>query len=182
MVTMAGAIVGFALAIALLTVFLVASRLVQRRRRCLDGRMRPTIESTIVEYLAGDDDEPPPLPGARRGRALSLSVSRGLLSELRGGERMRLTRLLETSGAVDREIARMASRRAVDRRRAADALAQFESARAITALVDGLQDRDVIVRCACARGLAALGDPDALPAALDVVEGAVARSRERRPR
>lgn len=129
----------------------------ERRRR--DLALRPGLEQAVGTYLVDERSEPPPPPGSRAARRVLLAIGIEGLTELRGEERARLTRLLEETGIVTATAKELRSRRRLTRRLAAQALAQIESPEAVDALVKGLSDRDLDVRAACALALAELGDP-----------------------
>ena len=108
-------------------------------------------ERLVGALVAGDAPEPP--VGRARRLAFRLAVLE-LFSELSGDSRARLTRIVEEAGGVDHVLRTLRrSPRAFARRKAADELGGYRSRRAVPALEAGLDDRDPIVRVACARGL-----------------------------
>jgi HEAT repeat protein len=119
----------------------------------------PELDAALIAHLAELDPAFPDTGGTAMGRRALRTTALGMLLELRGPERERLTAVLEHAGIVAESAGHLGSRSRRTRRRAADALAQYRSAASTDALVGGLDDDDAQVRIACARGLAELGDP-----------------------
>jgi HEAT repeat protein len=124
------------------------------------GRRAPLADEALTALaealVSGRPVERP--PGRVRRLAFRLAALE-LFPALAGESRAQLTRLVDDAGLVDDAIRTLRrSPRAFARRRAADELGEIRSARAAPALAAGLADRDPIVRVACARGLALVGD------------------------
>lgn len=163
----AEAAAGLALTCMAILLFLVATRARGRavRRRIESERGRA--ETALAEYTAGGPTPVVPATGLARRTFCEALVD--AVVELRGIERGRLVALFADSGLLaETAVALRDPRRASSRRAAADRLALVAHPDARAALRAGLSDRDVRVRGICARGLAALGDPEAV-AALDGV-------------
>ena len=112
------------------------------------------------------------LPEGRVNRRAFRLAALELFPVLSGSSRERLTRLAEDSGLLADVIRTLhRSPRAYARRTAADELAEIRSAEAAPALVAGLGDVDPIVRVACVRGLAWLGDLTESRRMLEVLDG-----------
>jgi HEAT repeat protein len=124
------------------------------------GTPRARFEDVIADVLVSDDPAPAPagLGGLER-RAL-LEAGLAALLELRGRERDRIAMLLEESGLVEAEAAQLRRGRPETRRHAADVLGLIASPGTREPLRAALQDSDVLVRLAAARGLAELSDAD----------------------
>jgi HEAT repeat protein len=161
--------VGLIAGTALLIAFILAKRLVTRWRRRRDLPLRSGYELALAEYLADVTPDPPQPVGPNERRALR-HVALASLIELRGRERERVTELLERTGIVEETTGELRSRRRLQRRRAADALAEIRSPEAAPALRAGLDDRDRAVRLSCGRALAELGDAEALGELVAVAE------------
>jgi HEAT repeat protein len=148
------------MAILLLALIVVIRLILTRRQRWMD-ELRPSAETSVALYLAGD--APAPEGGTARERAVLLDVSLDALSDVRGSERTRLIALLEQFGYLDQIIRRLGSWRRVTRRRAADMLATIAAGSAAPALAAGSADRDIFVRTTCAAALTGIGGPDVVP-------------------
>jgi HEAT repeat protein len=149
----AAAAAGLAAGVTLIAATIVARRLVGgvHRRRRID--LRPGIELALATFLV-DEDAEDPAPETRAERHVFRAVALEALTELRGTERARLAALLVRLGFADEAIPALGARRRSARRQAAEALALIGGADTVSALRDGLTDRDAIVRGTCARGLA----------------------------
>ena len=135
-----------------------------RRQVLVDGAFE-----TLVGALVDGNAVEPPVGRARR-LAFRLAALE-LFSELSGGSRARLTRIVEEAGGADQAVRTLRrSPRAFARRKAADELGELRSRRAVPALEAGLDDRDPIVRVACARGLLRIPDLGRLDRILDVLD------------
>jgi HEAT repeat protein len=167
-------VVGLAAALGLLIVAIVVRRLDTNRRLRRERSLRPAIEVAMAGYVAGDDPEPPQFPASRAARELLRTVALEALTELRGGERQRLTTLLERASIVGDTAAELRSRRVRVRRSAAEALAQIASATAAESMLTGLLDPDLDMRLSCASGLAELGNQEYVAAILVAANGAAA--------
>jgi HEAT repeat protein len=148
-------VVVLALLVALITVRVRAQR---RRTRLTAARER--FEALIAARLVGDDLAPIPhrLDELQRGALLDAGIA--ALLELRGRERERVAALLEEAGVVDAEATALRMGSPERRRLAADSLGLIASPVTREPLRAALQDEDVLVRLAAARGLAELGDAD----------------------
>jgi HEAT repeat protein len=143
----------------------------ERRRREAEKRLRP-LAIALVE------DEPVELTVSGDGEASLLAEIMARYSRaLQGDSRVRIAAFFEQQGQVERELGRLAHRRAWRRAAAAFALGDMGSSRAVSPLIAALGDRDREVRTAAARSLGRLG---AVPAAPGLVEalasGAVPRA------
>src|SRR6476659_66693 len=167
-------LVGLAAALGLLIVAIVVRRLDTNRRLRRERSLRPAIEAAMAGYVAGDDPEPPQFAASRAARELLRTVALEALTELRGGERQRLTTLLERASIVGDTAAELRSRRVRVRRGAAEALAQIASAAAAESMLTGVLDPDLDVRLSCASGLAELGDQEFVAAILVAANRAAA--------
>jgi len=108
--------------------------------------------------------------GRVRQRALRLAQLE-LLPQLQGESRARLTALLEDAGVLDDAVrALRRSPRVYPRRRAADALGELHDSRLAPAFEAGLDDRDAIVRVACARALLRIPELGRLDRILEVLD------------
>jgi len=137
------------------------------------GRRQTLVDDAISALadavVAHGDVEPP--QGRVNRRVLRLAALE-LFPVLAGSSRERLTRLAESTGLVHDVIRTLQrSPRAYARRTAADELAEIRSAEAAPALAAGLEDVDPVVRVACVRGLAWLGDLTELRRMLQVLDG-----------
>lgn len=143
-----------------LLVALVTVRVRAQRRRTRLAIARERFEALIATRLVSDETAPAPedLDELERGALLDAGVD--ALLELRGRERERVAALLEEAGVVDAEKAALRGGRPDRRRRAADSLGLIASPATREPLRAALQDGDVLVRLAAARGLAELGDAD----------------------
>lgn len=155
--------------IILLLALIVVIRLVLTRRRRWMDELRPSAETSIALYLAGDAA---PDCGTARERAVLLDVSLDALSDVRGSERTRLIALLEQLGYLDQITHKLESRRRVTRRRAADMLATIAAGSAVPALTVGSADRDIFVRTTCAAALTGIGGPELIPGIVATAEHA----------
>ncbi len=155
-------------AIILLLALIVVIRLILTRRRRWMDELRPSAETMIAFYLAGD--APARGGGTARERAVLLDVSLDALSDMRGSERTRLVTLLERLGYLDQIIRGLGSRHRVTRRRAADMLATIAAGSAAPALAAGSADRDILVRTTCAAALSGVGGPEVVPEIIATAE------------
>jgi HEAT repeat protein len=136
------------------------------------GRRQVLVDAacaTLVDALVFGSTVDPPAGWARR-HAFRLAALE-LVRTLSGESRARLTQLVEDAGVVDqalRELRR--SPRAFARRTAADELGEYRSRRAVSGFEAGLDDRDAIVRVACARGLLRIPELRRLDRILDVLD------------
>jgi HEAT repeat protein len=136
------------------------------------GRRRAPLVDEALAVLAGalvSGTTPPRPKGRVRRRAHRLAMLE-LAAELTGDSRARLTGLAEELGLVDDTMRTLRSLRAYARRTAADELAVIASRRAAGPLAVRLADEDAIVRVACVRGLAAMGELGEIEAMLRVLE------------
>jgi HEAT repeat protein len=135
-----------------------------RRQRLVEAASETLVDALVL----GTEVEPP--VGRARTYAFRLAALE-LFSELAGDSRVRLTRLVEDAGVVDHALRTLRrSPRAFARRVAADQLGEFHSRRAVSAFEAGLDDRDAIVRVACARGLLRIPELRRLDRILDVLD------------
>lgn len=150
-------VVVLALLVALVTVRVRAQR---RRTRLAVARER--FETLIAARLVGGEGVPAPPPAdlsaLERGALRDAGID--ALVELRGRERERVAALLEEGGVVAAEAQALRSAGPDHRRRAADVLGLIASPATHEPLRAALEDRDVRVRLAAARGLAELGQVD----------------------
>jgi HEAT repeat protein len=142
------------------------------------GRRQALVDDAISALadavVAHGEIEPP--QGRVNRRAFRLAALE-LFPVLAGSSRERLTRLAESAGLVGDVIKTLhRSPRAYARRTAADELAEIRSAQAAPALATGLGDVDPVVRVACVRGLAWLGDLTAIRRMLEVLNGDALRA------
>ena len=152
---------GLGLTCVLLLVFLVVTRARGRAIRRREEAARERAENLIADYLAGGPE--PDAPAGARARAMFAAACLDAVIELRGAERERVSELFVRTGLLAEAAAALRGRRGVaDRRRAADALALVAHPDGREPLREGLRDRDADVRSASARGLAMLGDLEAL--------------------
>ena len=152
-----GALASFSL--VLLTILVARRVLVARAERLrleAEERMRP-LALTLVE------GEPADLPSLSPfdSRALAGLMSR-YARQVSGAALARIASYFEERGDVERELARLHSRRHWQRASAAYALGGMASARAVPALVDALSDGDREVASAAARSLGRLGAAEAV--------------------
>ncbi len=126
--------------------------------------------SALAEAVVAHGEVEPPQGRVNR-RAFRLAALE-LFPVLAGSSRERLTRLAESAGLVSDVIQTLhSSPRAYARRTAADELAEIRSGQAAQALATGLGDVDPVVRVACVRGLAWLGDLTEVPRMIEVLDG-----------
>ncbi len=158
---LADTVAGLALAVVLLTAFIIVvrGRAVGRRRQ--EAGRRPPAERLLAEFLVGSP-RVPPVTGPDE-RAALLHAALEALADLRGSERTRLVELLDQLGYARQAISELADRRPAVRRRAAETLAAMASPAAVPALTAGLADRDLLVRATCARVLADIGGEESVP-------------------
>jgi HEAT repeat protein len=137
------------------------------------GRRQALVDdaiSALADALVAHGDVEPPQGRVNR-RAFRLAALE-LFPVLVGSSRKRLTRLAESTGLVGDVIRTLQrSPRAYARRTAADELAEIRSAQAAPALTASLGDVDPVVRVACVRGLALLGDLTEISRMLEVLDG-----------
>lgn len=140
------------------------------RRREVAARLRPA----ALDVVDADASEVPEL--TRREvpvfAELLVRYSRGVRGDADG----RIAAYFEASGAVDRAIRSLRSRRERHRVRAAFELGDLGSPRAVPALLDALEDRSPDVRGAAARSLGRL---HAVEAVDPLIVATVARSLPR---
>jgi HEAT repeat protein len=139
---------------------LVTVRARAQRRRGRLAVARERFEGMIAARLVEGDSAPAPTGLDELERVALMDAGLAALLELRGRERERVATLLEEAGIVDFEAAALGHRSADRRRRAADVLGLIASPGTRAPLRAALQDTDVLVRLAAARGLAELGDVD----------------------
>lgn len=159
-----------AMGVVVLVGAILLTRLRADRRERRDAALRPELELMIAEYLAADDPTPPTPPDSRDARRLLRYIGLEAISQLQGGERDRLTRLLELTGAVDDTVVELSSRRRIVRREAAEALAEIRSVTAAEPLLEELEDPDPDVRLAAADALAELGAPWSVGPILEITD------------
>ena len=162
------AVVGLAVAVGLLVPLIVVIRVVAGRRARRERRLRPGAEMSLAQYLAGSGGTPS--VRAAGERAVLLQVALEAMADLRGSDRARLAALLERLGYVTDAASRLHVRRRAARRRAAETLSAIGTPASAPAVITGLADRDVLVRTACARTLADVGDENAVPAIIACAE------------
>jgi len=149
----------------LLIVAMVVGRAValwqERRHAEAAARLRPL----AIEFVDSEETEPPHLQG------LDAHVFAGLLGSysrlLRGPASARITGYLEESGAVDRQLRRLKSRRSWRRAAAAFELGDMGAVRAVPQLLGALDDKRRDVRMAAARSLGRIGAVEAVGALID---------------
>jgi HEAT repeat protein len=142
----------------LVTLVTVRARAQHRRTRLATARER--FETLIAAQLVGEDTAPAPRGLDALERHALLDAGLAALLELRGRERERVAALLEEAGVVAAETASLRTGSPERRRLAADSLGLIASNVTRAPLREALQDEDVLVRLAAARGLAELGDAD----------------------
>jgi hypothetical protein len=171
------ALIALALAVAsvLLAVGLIVRRLWierrERRWRTATAEARPAVlalidgETTAGEGLSGTKAE-----------AFAALLGRYAVS-VRGEARSRITHWFEDHGAVERELARLGSRRGWRRAQAAFTLGDLGSARAVPTLLAALEDGNREVRAAATRSLGRLQAAEAIePAIQAAIDRRVPRS------
>jgi hypothetical protein len=146
--------------VGMLLGLLVVVRVRTQRRRSRLTATRERFETLIAQRLVSDD--PPPTPSGldESERVCLLDAGLAALLELRGRERERVSALLEEAGVIRAEAAALRTGSSGRRRRAADVLGLIATPATHEPLRAALQDADVGVRLAAARGLAELGDAD----------------------
>src|SRR5688572_25929631 len=139
------------------------SWLTERQRRRLEISRR--LRSSAMALVDTDDAEPPILTGvdAVVFAELLARYSRGL----RGEADARIAAYFEGTGAVDEFRHQLTRRRERHRVRAAFALGDMGSPRAVPDLLTALEDDSLDVRSAAARSLGRLGATDAVEALID---------------
>ncbi len=149
-------------AVATLALSLTAVRIMIRRRHRRELAFRPGASQAVAVFVAGAG--PPPRRPASRGERQALrAAALATIADLTGSEREQVVGLMEDLGYVDDGVAQLESGSRSRRRQAAEELALTGSRRAIGALTWGLDDPDPLVRTACARTLAQIGDPELAP-------------------
>ena len=124
---------------------------------------------TLVDALVFGTPIEAPVGRVRR-RAFGLAALE-LIHELSGESCARLRALVEEAGLLDDAARRLRrSPRAFARRRAADGLGELRSPRLGPAFAAGREDRDPIVRVACARGLLRIPDLHRLDRILEILD------------
>lgn len=126
------------------------------RRTRAEERLRP-----LVLGLVSGDGSPVPAFGPDDAELVASMLAR-YARQLTGTARMSVAAFFEHRGFVDREIARLRARRAWRRARAAYALGDMASQRAVAPLLVALGDDSRVVRAAAARSLGLLGAVDAV--------------------
>jgi PBS lyase HEAT-like repeat len=135
------------------------------RRRALVDEALAALADAVATGVA------PPRPVGRVRRHTCRLAALELFPQLAGASRARLTALIEDLGLVEDAMRTLArSPRSFARRVAADELGEIRSPRAAPSLAAGLDDRDRIVRVACARGLALINDLTRIDQILHVLE------------
>ena len=148
--------------IVLLVGGLVVRRLLDARRERREQALADELRPLVVEWL-GDPDAPPDerLVGATDARSRDV-ISRLLArygSMLRGESRDRIIEFVAEQGYVEASVADLRSIRPWRRGRAARALGDFGSARAVRHLsLLVINDRDRFVRLAATRALGRIDD------------------------
>ncbi|MDM7830599.1 HEAT repeat domain-containing protein [Cellulomonas edaphi] len=150
--------------LALLGAVGVLAALAHRRRLARREARRREI-ATRLRAVAIDlvDGEVTPVPRLSAPEALVFAdllvrYARGL----RGQAHERIAAYFEDTGAVDREVRHLGSRRERVRVEAAFGLGDMGSARAVPALLAALEDRSVDVRAAATRSLGRIGATEAV--------------------
>lgn len=133
------------------------------------ARYAARIRESVGAFAAQVGSEPAP-PKNRLERRLMQRDLLTLRPNLKGGAGQKLTALFDAFGLAEDARKDLRSRSVVARRRAAEILGAMPSDQEEDALVDGLRDRDRLVRLGCARALAAVGDLDSLPQILEALE------------
>ena len=134
------------------------------RRRLIDAAFETLADALVF----GTPIEP---PVGRAGRRAFRLAALELLHQLSGESHARLAALVEDAGVLDdtvRELRR--SPRVFARRRAADGLGELRNPRLVPVFEAGLDDRDPIVRVACARGLLRIPELGRLDRILEVLD------------
>jgi HEAT repeat protein len=167
-----GALASFSL---VLLCTLVGRRLLvarqERGRADAEERLRP-LALSLVE---GEHSELPVLT-ERDARALAGLMTR-YARQVSGDALARIAAFFERRGDVDRELARLRSRRSWQRASAAYSLGGMASDRAVSPLIDALSDSDRDVAAAAARSLGRLGVADAAQALVyALVQGRLPRA------
>jgi HEAT repeat protein len=173
-VTAALAITDIALA-ALIVALVVVLNLVRiriRRRMRRQELLGPAMSRAVAKYAAVGGDLP--RPAGRAEREILREAAMRTLFDLRDSARGQVVTLLQQLGYLDEAAAALRGRRRAVRRRAAEMLAVVSSPVVAPALLAGLSDRDPLVRTACARTLAAIGDEDVLPRVVAVARQDIA--------
>jgi HEAT repeat protein len=165
---LAAVAIGMAAVLVALVAAIAVSRFLADRARGRERSLRPGVEIAVVEYLAAEEPQRPPLPAGSDD--ILRTVALEMIAELHGRERDRLILLLEGTGIVAATAAELGSRRRRRRRSAAEALRQIGSEEAVGPLSAGLLDADLDTRLTCAAALAELSEAEQLPSVLTIAD------------
>jgi HEAT repeat protein len=152
-------VVGALLTVNLLTA--VAVRVTGARRARRDADVEPRVRAAVAELSIGTRDSLPP-PGSRHERRLLERAMLESAAELSGDAHDRLAEQFAALGLADAARRDLRSRRAMRRVEAAEALGEMRVRDSAEALLAGLEDRDPLVRFACAGALTRIGAEDVL--------------------
>jgi HEAT repeat protein len=147
-------VVGALLAVNLLTA--VAVRVTGARRARRDAEVESQLRTAVAELSIGSRDNLPP-PGSRHERRLLERAMLEAAAELSGDAHERLAEQFGALGLAEAARRDLRSRRAMRRVEAAEALGEMRVRESTGALVAGLEDRDPLVRFACAGALTRIG-------------------------
>ena len=166
------ALVLLALIVGLVTVLVVRRLVMAREERRVDALVQE-LRPMIVAWLA-DPEGPPPLARIDSDDRRRRNVLAGLLARygtmIRGDTQRRLIEYVATEGFVDSAIADLYTHRPAHRGRAARALGDFGSARAVRHLsLTVVNDPDPAVRLAATRALGRIDDYKSAAALLMVL-------------
>ena len=148
----------WAVALALLAVFMRMGRSrTERRRLAVELAWREPVDALVLDHT--------PLPQVpQRERRVVLELLLRYRALLRGPEAARITDCLEAQGYVEEAVAGLHSRSRWKRATSAAQLGRMRSDAATAALVGLMEDESDDVRMVAARSLAAIGDPSAVQA------------------
>jgi HEAT repeat protein len=142
-----------------LTISVRLSAAVARRRL---NRYHRVVRDHLIAYVVGARDDPPPAPQGRfEQRAFGHDLV-ALVPSVKGESATRVAELFSASGLVEAARRDLDARSSLRRIRAADALGELRVEAAAPWLTRLLDDRDPLLRLACARALAELGSVDSL--------------------
>lgn len=169
MLVAAAVLVVAAVVVAMLVTVITKTigRLVARRYRRIDERLRPELVRIVADATVYRSMVSTRGVHGRRLDALTIEY----LPKVRGDAHRALIDFLERRGVVRRAYRRARRFGAFGRAQAADLLGNVPSAEATTVLERLLRDRDPAVRSAAARGLGHIGDPGAVPHLLSALDG-----------
>ena len=142
----------------LATIIVKTLRFYERRRV---QSLREHLEPALYDYLVTGGGSPILRQTLNRDRPVLVSMVIELLTVLRGSEAKRIVHLAGELGLVERDLARLGSRRRWKRARAAENLGYYGGPEAAGPVSTLLREEDETVRAVAARALSRVGTREA---------------------